>query len=70
MPVTETQVFDQEKAGAFAERMIGVLAETSVALQISIGHQVGLFDAMAVLAPSTSEEVAAAAGLNERYVRE
>src|SRR4051794_713588 len=70
MPVTETHVFDDEKAGAFATRMIGVLAETSVALQISIGHQVGLFEAMGGLPPSTSEEIAAAAGLNERYVRE
>jgi 2-polyprenyl-3-methyl-5-hydroxy-6-metoxy-1,4-benzoquinol methylase len=68
--MTDTPVFDEQKAGAFAERMIGVLAETSVALQISIGHQVGLFDAMNGLAPSTSAEIAAAAGLHERYVRE
>lgn len=36
----------------------------------SIGHQTGLYDAMADLAPSTSEEVASAADLKERYVRE
>ena len=37
---------------------------------ISIGHRTGLFDTMATLPPSTSEQIAAAAGLNERYVRE
>jgi 2-polyprenyl-3-methyl-5-hydroxy-6-metoxy-1,4-benzoquinol methylase len=68
--MTETQVFNEEKAGAFAERLIGTLSEASVALQISVGHQVGLFETMGGMAPSTSEEIAAAAGLNERYVRE
>jgi 2-polyprenyl-3-methyl-5-hydroxy-6-metoxy-1,4-benzoquinol methylase len=37
---------------------------------ISIGHRTGLFDAMQRLPPSTSGEIAAAAGLRERYVRE
>jgi 2-polyprenyl-3-methyl-5-hydroxy-6-metoxy-1,4-benzoquinol methylase len=68
--MTETQTFNEEKAGAFAERMLGALTEACVALQLSVGHQVGLFETMAGLAPSTSEEIAAAAGLNERYVRE
>jgi 2-polyprenyl-3-methyl-5-hydroxy-6-metoxy-1,4-benzoquinol methylase len=36
----------------------------------SIGHQVGLFDAMADRPPGTSRQIAEAAGLNERYVRE
>jgi ubiquinone/menaquinone biosynthesis C-methylase UbiE len=36
----------------------------------SIGHQTGLFDRMSELAPSTSQQIADAAGLNERYVRE
>jgi hypothetical protein len=37
---------------------------------ISIGHQTGLYDTMATLAPSTSGQIATAAGLDERYVRE
>ena len=37
---------------------------------ISVGHRSGLFDTMANLAPSTSAEVAEAAELDERYVRE
>ena len=65
-----TQEFDQAKAEGFAERMVGVLNEGAIALMTSIGHRTGLFDAMATLPPSTSEEIASAADLNERYVRE
>jgi SAM-dependent methyltransferase len=36
----------------------------------SVGHRTGLFNKMAALPPSTSEEIAEAASLNERYVRE
>ena len=61
---------DQAKSDAFAERFVRDLDSTAVVLMTSIGHQVGLFDAMAGKAPATSEEIAAEAGLNERYVRE
>ncbi len=61
---------DREKAEAFAGRMMGVLNEAALALMTSIGHRTGLFDAMAELPPSTSEEIASAAELKERYVRE
>ena len=60
----------EAKSKAFEEKMIGVLNNGAIALMTSIGHQTGLFDTMAGLAPSTSEQIAAAAGLNERYVRE
>lgn len=66
----KTREIDQARAEAFAERMLGTINEAAVALMTSIGHRVGLFDAMAGLAPSTSTEIASAAGLNERYVRE
>jgi hypothetical protein len=65
-----TNELDQSKSEAFAEKMVEVLNSASLALMTSIGHQTGLFDAMADLPPSTSEQIAAAAGLNERYVRE
>ena len=65
-----TQELNQEKAQAFAGQMLGIMNGASLALMTSIGHQTGLFDTMAGLAPSTSQQVAAAAGLNERYVRE
>jgi SAM-dependent methyltransferase len=50
--------------------MVDVLNEGAIALMTSIGHRTGLFDAMAGLPPSTSEQIATAAGLKERYVRE
>jgi ubiquinone/menaquinone biosynthesis C-methylase UbiE len=68
--MTDIATFDETKAGAFAEKMIGILNGSSLALQTSIGHQTGLFDAMSSMAPSTSVEIADAAKLNERYVRE
>ena len=68
--MTTEQQFDQVEAEAFAERMVDVLNSASIALMTSIGHRTGLFDAMAGLPPSTSEQIADAANLNERYVRE
>lgn len=54
----------------FAARMVSAIDSASLALLLSIGHQTGLWDTMADSAPATSAELAAAAGLNERYVRE
>ncbi len=65
-----TQEIDEAKVEAFAEQMLGVLNGAMLALMTSVGHQTGLFDTMADLPPSTSEEIASAAKLNERYVRE
>ena len=65
-----TQELDATKAQAFAGQMIGVFNSAMLALMTSIGHQTGLFDRMASLSPSTSAQIAKAAGLNERYVRE
>lgn len=59
-----TRELDQGKAETFAERMIGVLNEGALAIMTSVGHRTGLFDAMAELPPSTSEQVASAAGLS------
>ena len=61
---------DQARSETFAERMLGVLNDGALALMTSIGHRTGLFGIMAGLPPSTSEGIASAAGLNERYVRE
>ncbi|MGQ0633303.1 MAG: class I SAM-dependent methyltransferase [Planctomycetaceae bacterium] len=43
---------------------------SALALMTSLGHRTGLFDVLAKLPASTSAEIARAAGLNERYVRE
>jgi 2-polyprenyl-3-methyl-5-hydroxy-6-metoxy-1,4-benzoquinol methylase len=67
--MSETQL-DPVKMEAFGGQMTQILNGASLALMISIGHQTGLFDTMAGLAPSTSQQIADAAHLNERYVRE
>jgi ubiquinone/menaquinone biosynthesis C-methylase UbiE len=65
-----TSSFDKAKAESFARYTVGLLNGGFVTLMISIGHRTGLFDAMATLEPSTSEQIARRAKLNERYVRE
>ncbi|HLZ70716.1 MAG TPA: class I SAM-dependent methyltransferase [Dehalococcoidia bacterium] len=55
---------------AFAGQMIGVLNGAALTLMTSIGHHTGLLDTLAGLAPSTSAQIATAAALDERYVRE
>lgn len=54
----------------FAGRFLQILNDGMLCLMVSMGHKTGLFDAMSRLAPSTSAEIAKAAKLNERYVRE
>jgi SAM-dependent methyltransferase len=54
----------------FAERIVGAIDAASLAILLSIGHQTRLFDTMAELPPATSAQIADAADLNERYVRE
>jgi ubiquinone/menaquinone biosynthesis C-methylase UbiE len=65
-----TQELDPTAMAAFGEQIRTVMNNAFTALAVSIGHRSGLFDTMATLLPSTSEQIAAAAGLNERYVRE
>lgn len=67
--VKET-VIDKAKSEQFAETLMTVLNHGALNMMISIGHRTGLFDTMSELAPSTSDEIAQAAGLDERYVRE
>ena len=59
-----------ESTDEFAERFITMLNYGALATMVSIGHRTELFDTMADLYPSTSQQIAEAAGLNERYVRE
>jgi len=54
----------------FATRMVHMLNEAGLALMVSVGHRTGLFDVMATMPAATSAEIAAAAALDERYVRE
>ena len=70
MTTYATKPYDEQKAEAFAGQMLDTLNKAAVALMTSIGHRTRLFDVLAGLPPATSSEIAAAAGLNERYVRE
>ena len=65
-----TETMDPAKAEAFAGQMVGILNNAMTALMVSVAHRTGLFDKMATLPPSSSEEIAQKTGLNERYVRE
>ncbi len=68
--VGEEPKLDRERRAAFLQTMTGIMNGGALALMCSIGHKTGLFDTMASLAPATSAEIADAAGLQERYVRE
>lgn len=61
---------DASRVEDFGRHLLDVLNHGAVALGLSVGHRTGLFDTLAGLAPSTSREIADAAGLDERYVRE
>lgn len=61
---------DQQKAEAFADTLANIVNSGAIAVMVSIGHRTGLFDTMAEMPPSTSQQIADSAELAERYVRE
>jgi 2-polyprenyl-3-methyl-5-hydroxy-6-metoxy-1,4-benzoquinol methylase len=63
-------IYDRERAEAFAGRMLDMLNGAALMVMTSVGHRAGLFDALSELDAATSHELADAAGLDERYVRE
>lgn len=67
MATTQADTARQE---AFAGKMLEILNGGFLSLMTSLGHRTGLFDAMAGLPAATSAQIAEAAGLDERYVRE
>jgi 2-polyprenyl-3-methyl-5-hydroxy-6-metoxy-1,4-benzoquinol methylase len=56
--------------GAFEDRIRHLLNASATTLLISVGHQAGLFDAMAAGRRDTAAQIAASARASERYVRE
>jgi 2-polyprenyl-3-methyl-5-hydroxy-6-metoxy-1,4-benzoquinol methylase len=72
MPQLSAQArkFDRNAAEAFAARTADIVNSGALAVMLSIGHRTGLFDTMAKMPPSTSAQIAHAAELSERYVRE
>ena len=68
--MTTTTTFDDGRAEQFADRVLEILNCASLAIMISIGHRSGLFDTLAAAGEAGSADLAEAAGLDERYVRE
>ncbi len=66
----EIQQPSAEVTNAFANRFIEILNHGALASMVSIGHRTGLFEALRAVGPATSAQLAEAAELNERYVRE
>ncbi|MGH2614513.1 MAG: methyltransferase domain-containing protein [Thermomicrobiales bacterium] len=55
---------------ALAERLFQATLATWDIATVFLGHRLGLYRALSEVEPATSTELAAAAGLDERYVRE
>jgi hypothetical protein len=51
-------------------QLLGMLNNGVLAPMMSIGHRTGLCDTMTIFPPSTSAQIAAAAGMHKRYGRE
>jgi SAM-dependent methyltransferase len=60
---------DESKVDEFAQRLLGTFTEGMLTLMIDLAHQTGLLDALAA-GGGTSSDLAARAGLQERYARE
>ncbi|MCA9863465.1 MAG: class I SAM-dependent methyltransferase [Thermomicrobiales bacterium] len=58
------------RSEALADRVFQATLATMDTALIHLGNRLGLYQALADIEPATSGEVAHAAGLNERYVRE
>jgi SAM-dependent methyltransferase len=55
---------------SFSDYLIDTMNKGSLSLMLSIGHRTRLFDIMSKLPPSTVEQIAKEANLNQRYVKE
>ena len=67
--MSDTSVIDPADIEQFAGRIVSIYTGSMLNYMIDIGHRTGLFTAAAA-GPATSDELAARAGLTERYVRE
>lgn len=65
-----TLELDPAKLETFGSTISRITNDGMLALGLSVGHRTGLFDTMASLPAATSDQIARAAGLQERYVRE
>ncbi|XP_071844835.1 S-adenosylmethionine-dependent methyltransferase Rv2258c-like [Apostichopus japonicus] len=62
---------ETDLSGDFGPQIEEIIQHGFASVMIAMGYDLGLFDVMAELSePKSSEEIAAAAGMKERYVRE
>jgi 2-polyprenyl-3-methyl-5-hydroxy-6-metoxy-1,4-benzoquinol methylase len=61
---------ETKTSASFDQTLLRIYNDAAITQMISIGHRTGLFDKMAEYGAATSEQLAAEASLNERYVRE
>lgn len=61
---------DPKKTEEFVHKVLGDTSATMTTLLAAIGDRLGLFKDLAAKGPATSAELAARAGVNERYARE
>ena len=67
--VTAQETMDGQEVEQFLGKLMSIYTGSMLSYMIDIGDRTGLF-AAAARGPATSEELAARAGLSERYVRE
>ena len=60
---------DKKRVQEFARKLFGHYTSGMLSFMVVIGHRAGSFDAL-TKGPGTSQEIAARAGLQERYARE
>ncbi len=70
-PAQEAQSkLDESVLGAFETRLVTALNDAALTLMLSVGHRTRLLDHLARSGEVTGAQLAARAGLQERYVRE
>lgn len=70
MPVIELAESDVDEAGGFAEGLFAACLATMELANVELGIRLGLYEAMAGAGSVTASELAARAGIAERYARE
>ncbi|MBK8160325.1 MAG: methyltransferase domain-containing protein [Rhodospirillaceae bacterium] len=70
MDTVQPNAIDPTKLNALIGRMVGDLSAGYGGVMVSLGHRLGLYQAMAGAGPLNAREVAARANCAERYVRE
>jgi 2-polyprenyl-3-methyl-5-hydroxy-6-metoxy-1,4-benzoquinol methylase len=68
--MTSQPALDQAKMEAFVHKVLGDTSATMTTTLAVLGDRLGLFKDLAAHGPATSGELAARAGINERYAQE